>query len=425
MQYVAVKNNSPKARRNPLRSWMKPIHYLNRFWQGGVKLNDWKHLSNYVSIAEFKQQNAVLCIPLGDGRRMAKPCVSAGQYVLKGEVIARSNQAPWVHASTSGHIAAIDKIQLADRGLDVDAIVLKADGLDLEKPESNHQVPTSLIELASLCQRMGITGLGGAGFPTSLKLASAGGIDTLLINGAECEPFITCDDRLMRERSDRVIRTAAWLKQLLTLDTVCIGVEPNKPEAIRALRGSIRQQGAAVKVEKLPHRYPAGGQPLLIKSLTGRHLRPNLLPQDIGVMVMNVATLHALGEAAFNGKPLTSRIVTLTGAVERPANLEVPIGTSVAVLINHVGLEKSCNGIQAGGPMIGRQLDSLNSTISKTSGCLIARSEHYTPTPPPASECINCNRCIDTCPMQLKPQNLYKALLAEDHQRLQMDELNA
>lgn len=421
-------NATHRKRYRLLPDWINPIHKLNRVWQGGVKLKDWKSLSNQTDIEIFSPPGLVLRIPLSDGRSVVTPCVSVGQYVLKGEVIGRSNQAPWIHASTSGHIIAIEQTPLADRPTVVDAIVLAGDGLDLPRQvdteRSHHQPPGNLLELASLCQQMGLTGLGGAGFPLGLKLAGAGGIDTLLINGAECEPFITCDDRLMRERTEAIVHAGWYLQNLLQLDQVCIGIEPNKPEAIAALRNAIRFLDAPIKVQKLPHRYPAGGQPLLIKSLSGRHQAPGTLPHEIGVLVMNVASLYSLGQAVFHGLPLTSRIVTLTGAMERPGNVEVPIGTPVSALLEHARPRLETTGIQVGGPMMGRDLSSPDAVITKTSGALIARSARYLAPKPDASDCIRCNRCVDTCPMSLRPLALNDAWQAEDRQTLHQEQLN-
>ncbi len=418
-----------KKRHNLLPDWINPIHKLNRIWQGGVKLKDWKSLSNQTDIEKFKQPDAILRIPLGDGRKMASPCVTIGQYVLKGEVIGRSNQTPWVHASTSGHVIAIEQTPLADRPGKAEAVVLAADGLDLpclvNAGQSHHQPPGNLMELASLCQQMGLTGLGGAGFPVGLKLAGAGGIDTLLINGAECEPYLTCDDRLMRERAEAIVHAGWYLQNLLQLERVCIGIEPNKPAAIQALRQAIRFLDAPLEVRKLPHRYPAGGQPLLIKSLSGRHQAPGTLPHEIGVMVMNVASLYSLGQAVFHGLPLTSRIVTLSGAMEHPCNVEVPIGTPVSDLLNYARPRLETTGIQVGGPMMGRDLASPDAVITKTSGALIARSAKHLPPKPEAQDCIRCNRCVDTCPMSLRPLTLNEACQTEDRQALQQEQLSA
>lgn len=425
MSHRDTRNGSIAISRPRVPAWLNPFELLRRYWRGGVQLRDYKALSNKTPIQQLNHTGLMLQIPLGDGRRQAEPCVTVGQYVKRGEVIGRSEQCPWVHASTSGHVVAIEPAPLADRDGSSLAVILAADGHNLAADKSPAPPPTSLTELASHCQQMGLTGLGGAGFPTSMKLAGAGDADTLLINGAECEPFITCDDRLMRERAEQVVRTASWLATLMGATTVRIGVESNKPEAIRALRLEIHLQKAPIEVRSLPHRYPAGGEPLLIKSLCGRTLAPGTLPPQIGVLVMNVATLYALGQAVFEHEPLTSRVVTLTGHVEHPGNVEAPLGTPVWALLALAQPKAGELGVQAGGPMMGRALEHTDAVMTKTSGCLIVRSRRILPPPPSASDCIRCSRCIDVCPMALRPLNLYDAHQREDNQQLQHERLRA
>ncbi|EJT83177.1 electron transport complex protein RnfC [Pseudomonas putida S11] len=256
-----------------------------------------------------------------------------GQHVRKGEVIGiGDNTTAWVHASTSGIVDRIDHVFAADSAEPVMAVILNADGLDewLERPAPGlPQTPEALVERAL---QMGIVGLGGAGFPTALKLADAQQPDLLLINGAECEPFLTCDDRLMRENAEALIEAADYVAALLGITATRFGIETNKPEAMATLRAAARQARTRVEICPLPERYPAGGQPLMIKSLSGRNLAPGSRPADIGVLALNVATLYALGRAVFQDEPLTSRVLTLTGDCERPGNVRVPVGYPVSEL---------------------------------------------------------------------------------------------
>lgn len=395
-------------------------------WRGGLKLKGYKQLSNSTPIAPLPAGHMLLAIPLERGRRCAQPCVQPGQYLRKGEVIGMGDgNTPWVHASTSGTVQQIAPAFAADSAEPVLAVFLRADGLDewLTRPQlAPPQTPEALVERAL---QMGIVGLGGAGFPTGLKLAGAQQPDLLLINGAECEPFLTCDDRLMRERAEALIETADYLATLLGITQTRFGVETNKPEAMAALSDAARQARTPVEIRPLPTRYPAGGQPLMIKSLSGRNLAPGARPAEIGVLALNVATLHALGRAVFHAEPLISRVLTLTGGCERPGNVEVPIGYPVIALRAVAGAFAESQLTQVGGPMMGQPLPDPSAVISKTSSCLIFGAERYLPAAEPAASCIRCNRCVDVCPMSLRPLDLYSAAQSQDRASLQALQLDA
>jgi electron transport complex protein RnfC len=395
-------------------------------WRGGIKLKGYKQLSNATPIAPIPAGHLLLAIPLERGRRCAQPCVQPGQRVRKGEVIGMGDgNTPWVHASTSGTVQQIGPVFAADSAEPVLAVTLRADGLDqwLERPALTP--PQTLEALTERALQMGIVGLGGAGFPTGLKLAGAQRPDLLLINGAECEPFLTCDDRLMRERAEALIETADYLATLLGIAQTRFGVETNKPEAMAALRDAASQARTQVKIYPLPTRYPAGGQPLMIKSLSGRNLAPGARPAEIGVLALNVATLYALGRAVFHAEPLISRVLTLTGACEHPGNVEVPIGYPVSALRAIAGADPEGQLTQVGGPMMGQPLPNPSAVISKTSSCLIFGAERYLPTAEPAGSCIRCTRCVDVCPMSLRPLDLYAAAQRQDQTSLQVLQLDA
>jgi electron transport complex protein RnfC len=397
-----------------------------RSWHGGLKLRGYKQLSNATPIAPVAVGHIQLAIPLERGRRCAQPCVQPGQHVRKGEVIGIGDaNTPWVHASTSGIVEQVGLAFAADSAEPVMAIILNADGLDewIERPELGPpQTPEALVERAL---QMGIVGLGGAGFPTALKLAGAQQPDLLLINGAECEPFLTCDDRLMRERAEALIETADYLATLLGITQTRFGIETNKPEAMASLRAAAGQARTRVEICPLPERYPAGGQPLMIKSLSGRNLAPGSRPAEIGVLALNVATLYALGRAIFHSEPLISRVLTLTGVCERPGNVEVPLGYPVSELRKIAAANPAGRLTQVGGPMMGQPLPDPAAVISKTSSCLIFGAERYLPAAEPAGSCIRCTRCVDVCPMSLRPLDLYSAAERKDHATLQTLRLDA
>jgi electron transport complex protein RnfC len=427
LQSVERSQNRVRAQRQPQqkpfwRSLLAIASCSQRSWHGGIELRGYKELSNATPVALVAVENIQLAIPLERGRRSVQPCVQPGQHVRKGEVIGIGDDStPWVHASTSGMVERIDRVFAADSAEPVMAVILNADGLDewIERPVLERpQTPEALVERAL---QMGIVGLGGAGFPTALKLAGAQQPDLLLINGAECEPFITCDDRLMRERAEALIEIADYVATLMGITLTRFGIETNKPEAMAAMSAAARQARTPVEICPLPARYPAGGQPLMIKSLSGRNLAPGARPADIGVLALNVATLYALGRAIFHGEPLVRRVLTLTGDCERPGNVLVPVGYPVSALREVAGAASEDQLTQVGGPMMGKPLPDPAAVISKTSSCLIFGAERYLPAAQPAGSCIRCTRCVDVCPMSLRPLDLYAA--AERHDKASLQEL--
>ncbi|WP_223459388.1 MULTISPECIES: electron transport complex subunit RsxC [unclassified Pseudomonas] len=431
LQSVERMQSRVRAQRQPQqkpfwRSLLAIASPSQRSWHGGIELRGYKELSNATPVAPVAVENIQLAIPLERGRRSVQPCVQPGQHVRKGEVIGiGDDNTPWVHASTSGIVERIDLAFAADSAEPVMAVILNADGLDewIERPVLGlPQTPEALVERAL---QMGIVGLGGAGFPTALKLAGAQQPDLLLINGAECEPFLTCDDRLMRERAEALIEAADYVAALMGITLTRFGIETNKPQAMAALRAAARQARTRVEICPLPARYPAGGQPLMIKSLSGRNLAPGTLPADIGVLALNVATLYALGRAIFHGEPLVRRVLTLTGDCERPGNVLVPVGYPVSALRAVAGAAPEGQLTQVGGPMMGQPLPDPTAVISKTSSCLIFGAERYLPAPQPAGSCIRCTRCVDVCPMSLRPLDLYAAAERLDKASLQELRLDA
>lgn len=431
LQSVERMQSRVRAQRQPQqkpfwRSLLAIASPSQRSWHGGVELRGYKELSNATPVAPVAVENIQLAIPLERGRRSVQPCVQPGQHVRKGEVIGiGDDNTPWVHASTSGIVERIDLAFAADSAEPVMAVILNADGLDewIERPVLG--LPQTSEALVERALQMGIVGLGGAGFPTALKLAGAQQPDLLLINGAECEPFLTCDDRLMRERAEALIEAADYVAALMGITLTRFGIETNKPEAMATLRAATRRARTRVEICPLPARYPAGGQPLMIKSLSGRNLAPGTLPADIGVLALNVATLYALGRAIFHGEPLVRRVLTLTGNCERPGNVLVPVGYPVSALRAVAGAAPEGQLTQVGGPMMGQPLPDPTAVISKTSSCLIFGAERYLPAPQPAGSCIRCTRCVDVCPMLLRPLDLYAAAERLDKASLQDLRLDA
>ncbi|MCI4410548.1 MAG: electron transport complex subunit RsxC [Thiotrichales bacterium] len=342
------------------------------------------------------------------------PQVTIGQRVLGGELIARCAPPLGVpiHAPTSGTITDIgDYVTNHPSGIPGPCIVLTPDGLDEMLPFTPKAAPHSVQSLKAILLHAGIIGMGGAGFPSFRKIANkAGQIHTLIVNAAECEPFITCDDMLMRERPHEVIEGAMMVATALGAKKVIIGIENNKPEAIAALQTyqqqmSVNDVAIELLVSVVPTIYPMGSANQLITQLTGIEVPADAHSTDLGLVMFNVATLAAAYRAIKIGKPVLTRIITVTGfAIERPCNVEVPIGTPYEHIARWAGLKTPHGTWLMGGPMMGIPLHSPQAPVIKTSNCLLIN------TPEPTSEtlpCIRCGACMDACPINLLPQQLY------------------
>jgi electron transport complex protein RnfC len=341
----------------------------------------------------------------------AEPVVGVGQKVKKGQLLAEPTaavSAP-IHASTSGTIVAIDDCTAPHpSGLPVRSIILDSDGQD-EWSETVIPIDPFKLSAEAIAQKVGeagIVGMGGAAFPAAVKLnlGSKKRIHTLVINGGECEPYLTCDDRLMQERPGPIIDGIRLMLKALDCQRVLIAVENNKPEAQQALRESAAAY-PQIKVVGVPTRYPMGSEKQLIQTLTGLEVPAGGLGADIGVMVHNVATAYAVHQALRHGRPLVSRIVTVSGsAVSAPANLEVPLGTLAEDLIRHCGgLKETPQRQLLGGPMMGTSLPHLKVPIVKGSNGVLALGREEMRLAPSPQPCIRCGRCVDACPVGLMP----------------------
>ena len=383
-------------------------------FHGGVHPPTNKAQSNGTPIAPAPLPSK-LVIPLHQhvGNR-ATPVVEVGQRVRKGQIIGRADGhlSSAVHASTSGTIAAIDMQQVAHpSGIPDLCITLIPDGLnewtELAPCENWREVPHS--ELRHRLRNSGVVGLGGAVFPSDMKLYShKHKIKTLVLNGAECEPYITCDDLLMRERAAEILLGAQMMCELLYAEEMLIGIEDNKPEAIEAMRAAVSAGNYKnIEVIAVPTIYPGGGAKQLIRVLTGIEVAAGVRSTNLGVQCFNVGTAYSAWRAIRYGEPLISRIVTVTGNVERPQNYEALIGTPACELVALAGQKPGTTGFVMGGPMMGVLLPSMGVGIVKATNCLIAASDSLFPAPKPALPCIRCTRCADACPAELQPQELY------------------
>ena len=397
---------------------------------GGIHPPEHKELSNRTPIQPAPLPKRLI-LPLAQHLGApAEPCVTLGEHVLKGQQIAIASGfvSAALHAPTSGVVSFIGPQPYPHvSGMLANAIVIDSDGedrwIELEPhPDYRALERPALLELI---RQAGISGLGGAGFPTAVKLTPppTQRIRTLIINGTECEPYITADDLLMREKAAELVAGIEILAHLIQPQDVLIGIEDNKPEAIAAVRAAIGERPFVLKV--FPTKYPSGGEKQLIQILTGEEVPSGGLPADIGMLCQNVGTCVAIHDAVLLGKPLISRITTLTGeALARPMNVEALIGTPAGELLAFAGLEQNrLNRLIMGGPMMGFTLPSLDVPVIKTTNCLLASTLEELPPPPPALPCIRCGECAEACPVSLLPQQLHFFALGQEHEQLKAHHL--
>ena len=362
----------------------------------------------------------------------AEVLVKPGQHVLADEPLTSPKSAMQVpiHAPLSGTVVSVAMSGIPHpSGYMEPCVKIRCDvpgesgyGECYVNPSYPDYQNTDRETLLNHINRMGIAGLGGAGFPTDVKLrssAKAENCQVLIINGAECEPYITCDDRLMRERADRIIEGIRILQYILNPVYTVVAVENNKPEAIRELNRAISSSGIPeTRVTEIPVKYPSGAARNLITVITGIEIPYNARSTAYGIVVHNVSTVYAVADAVLRGKPLTHRIVTVTGsALKRRGNVEIPLGYSIKELMNHFEYTApSVPRIIVGGPMMGFTIHDANVPVIKTSNCIIAPGEHEIERTKPQVNCIRCGRCARACPSRLIPYELYAFCVANEHE---------
>ncbi len=333
--------------------------------------------------------------------RPATPVVSAGQTVKEGELIARAEGliSSDVFASICGTVTEI-KTENGANGTDETFIVIKSDASG-EKSYLPPLTDPSADEIKARIKDAGIVGLGGAGFPTAVKVAPKTPVDTLILNGAECEPYLTCDHRLMLEKADEIARGARYVAKALGVEKIIIGIEANKPDCI-----AVFEKYDDIQPVILKKQYPMGGEKQLIYVTTGRKVGIGKLPADVGVVVQNVATCYAVCEAVELGKPLYERVLTVSGkAVQNPKNLWVRVGTPVRSIIDYCGGESvTPKKVVQGGPMTGVALANYDNYTHKTTSGILLMTEKEAAAEEP-TPCVNCGKCADVCPMHLMPMN--------------------
>ena len=392
-----------------------------RLWDfpGGIHLPEEKSLSNQTPIKKsFIPKTLIIPIQQHLGAP-AKPVVDVGDRVLKGQKIAEAGgfvSAP-VHASSSGVVTAIatHPVQHPSQ-IDGLCVVIETDGKDewIEHKGIEDPLNASPDYIRDHVREAGITGMGGAGFPTIIKVSpsSESNIETLVINAVECEPYITSDDMLMRENADEIIIGIQIIAKLVNPKNILVGIEDNKPDAIAAMQQAAKNaadHGPTVEIVTVPTKYPSGSEKTLIKVLTGKEVPSKGIPAQVGIVCQNVGTAYAVYHAIVLGEPLIQRVTTLTGrGIKNPGNIWALIGTPVADLLEYAEVEQGkLSRLIMGGPMMGFTLHDNNIPLIKSTNCLIASTAEELPLPGPEQACIRCGTCTEACPIQLLPQQLF------------------
>ncbi|HCO7572401.1 electron transport complex subunit RsxC [Escherichia fergusonii] len=397
----------------------------NKIWDfnGGIHPPEMKSQSNGTPLRQVPlAQRFVMPLKQHIGAE-GELCVSVGDHVLRGQPLTRGRgkMLP-IHAPTSGTVVAIAPHSTAHPSARAElSVIIDADGEDrwIERDGWLDYRNHSREELIARIHQFGVAGLGGAGFPTGVKLQGGGDkIETLIINAAECEPYITADDRLMQDCAAQVVEGIRILAHILQPREVLIGIEDNKPQAISMLR-AVLADSHDISLRVIPTKYPSGGAKQLTYILTGKQVPHGGRSSDIGVLMQNVGTAYAVKRAVIDGEPITERVVTLTGeAVSRPGNVWARLGTPVKHLLTDAGFCPSADQmVIMGGPLMGFTLPWLDVPVVKITNCLLAPSASELGEPQEEQGCIRCSSCADACPADLLPQQLYWFSKGQQHDK--------
>ncbi|WP_335923125.1 electron transport complex subunit RsxC [Shewanella chilikensis] len=392
---------------------------------GGIHPPQMKDLSNGSPIGRLPLASEFL-LPVPQVGDSAVLEVKVGDRVLKGQALTHGLSAMYlaVHAPTSGIIRAIEqRPSNHPSALPVLTCVLEADGQDQAIDFDQQDIAAlSREQILSRIRQAGIAGLGGAMFPAHIKLNPASEIELLLINGVECEPYISADDRLMREHAREILDGIEIVHGLLNPKRVIIAIEDNKPEAIQAMQqalDSCHLPKGSIRITVIPTKYPSGGEKQLIQIITGQEVPSGAIPAQLGIVVHNVGTAFAIREAVCLGKPLIERVVTVTGGnIPKPGNYWVPLGTPIAHILEQSGFTASGQDtVIIGGPMMGYTLPLIKVPLLKGSNCVLVPSASEISPPAEEKACIRCGECAQVCPASLLPQQLYWHSKAEEYDK--------
>ncbi|MDN3489827.1 electron transport complex subunit RsxC [Pseudoalteromonas sp. APC 3694] len=392
---------------------------------GGVHPPQQKSLSNSAPIARLPLPEK-LVLPLKQHiGASGKLIVEKNQHVLKGQALTKPS-ANWsvpIHAPTSGTIIDITPMPSAHpSALPELSIIIEPDGKDTwcELSPLANPATASHDELVDVIHNAGISGMGGAGFPTYVKADIKQPIEILIVNAVECEPYITADDTLMREHAAEIVKGIELMQQLLNPTLCIIGIEDNKPEAITAMTEAAKHN-EHILIQTVPTVYPSGGEKQLIKLLTNREVPNGGIPADIGILVHNTGTLFAIQQAVYEGKPLIERVVTVTGnTIHNPGNVWALLGTEIKHLLDCQGFSPvPQQRVVMGGPMMGFTLPTVRIGVVKTTNCILAPDHKELAEPGPEKACIRCSACADACPASLLPQQLQWFAKSKEYDKLQ------
>nr|WP_275661495.1 electron transport complex subunit RsxC [Shewanella sp. Isolate7] len=397
---------------------------------GGIHPPEHKSLSNQSEIARLPLADHYLVPVPGVGENCTL-AVKAGDTVTKGQPLTLGEGFRYlpVHAPVSGKVIAIEaRPSNHASALPVLTCVIENDHLEqwidtVHAPLSPEQVAQMDNDaIISRVQAAGIAGLGGAAFPTHIKLKPVSDIELLIINGVECEPYITSDDKLMQEACDEIVRGITIIHQLLGPKRIIVAIEDNKPEAIELMSHALNRSqlpSHCARVSKIPTLYPSGGEKQLIQILTGQEVPSGAIPANLGILVQNVGTAYSIAQAVYRNMPLIERVVTLTGQnIAKPGNYWVPIGTPVEHMLTAAQFRGNENSpVIIGGPMMGYMLPNVAAPINKGTNCVLLPSEQEVAPPSPEQPCIRCGECAQACPAQLLPQQLFWHAKAEEYDK--------
>lgn len=399
---------------------------IKRFFKGGVAVPHEKNTANCETLKMDVPKKVIIPMLQHIGAP-CKPCVVKGDTVKVGQIIGDSDKfisAP-IHSSVSGTVTNVEPL-LYPGGVFVNSVVIETDGKQEVYEKITPPNISNTKDFIKAIRDSGLVGLGGAGFPAHVKLSVPPGkkIDTLIINAAECEPYITSDYREIIENSWNVIGGINTVMEFLDIENVIIGIEDNKPEAIREMT-KVADTSERINILKLKSRYPQGAEKMLIYATTGRKVPPGKLPADVGVIVMNVNSVSFIAGYAKTGMPLIKKRVTIDGgAVNKPCNVDVLIGTSLNEVFDFCGgFKETPKKVLMGGPMMGIAQFSLETSVVKHTNALLAFSEEESNLPP-QTPCIRCGRCVRACPMNLMPLKLNKSALRENIEELNKYHVN-
>jgi electron transport complex protein RnfC len=389
-------------------------------FKGGVHPEYYKALTDGAELRSIERPQHLFVSMQQHLGAPAKILVKQGDEVKRNQLIGEPNGyvSSAIHAPLSGKVSALTSVPTVAGRL-IPAVIIETNGNEdavSYEPFKEWQSANEKTMLARIAEA-GIVGMGGAGFPTQVKLSPPPGkkIDTLIINGAECEPYLTADHRMMVEHAGEIHVGIEILRNILGARTVRVAIEDNKPEAIQAMEKALQKMTGDVAVAVLKTSYPQGAEKQQIFSVTGREVPRGGLPMDVGCVVENISTAYAVYDAVMNGQPLTHRAITVTGdAVENPSNLWVPCGTHYHTLVGACGgTLRDTTKVIAGGPMMGFSVTGLDIPTTKTSSGVLCLSNQRV-TQYASQACISCGRCVDACPMRLIPSELSQFIEAED-----------